>query len=249
MIKKYKDIISEYKKIRKNVKDITKSTFKNKLKLIELQERLLLEYVINSHQWVPEGNDNQFFFLVNLYHDAVQSGRRVKELIIEGDYNAAGTLLRNIFETMLLIEHLGKYASDWREWLEFQDLQENEREKPLRKKSKRLWQLIQKFSINKLIENRDEVSVKGNYKWTYGYFCSFPHTSMERLRRRTDVAEGVGFTIYYVPEFNIKIANYYLDSLFTMIDTIHTDFNSAFKPIKLPLILKRYNKVKELFKE
>lgn len=249
MIKKYKDIIREYKKIRKNVKDITKSTFKNKLKLIELQERLLLEYVINSHLWVPEGNDNQFFFLVNLYHDAVQSERRVKELIIEGDYNAAGTLLRNIFETMLLIEHLGKYASDWREWLEFQDLQEIEREKPLQKKSKRLRQLGLKFSIKRLIENRDEISVKENYKWTYGYFCSFSHTSMERLRRRTDAAEGVGFTIYYVPEFNTKIVNYYLNSLFTMIDAINTDFNSAFKPIKLPLILKKYNKVKELFKE
>lgn len=249
MIKKYKDMMKEYRKLRNKVKVSTQTVFKDKIKLLETQEKLLLEYTINCHQWVPEGNNNQFFFLINLYHDAIQSGRRIKELIIEGDYNAAGTLLRNIFETMLLVEHLSKYQNDWQEWAEYQRLEENEREKPLQKKSTRLNQLRPKFAISKLIENRNDLSVKENYKWTYSYFCSFPHTSMERLRRRTIGVKNIGFMIYYAPRFNEKSAKYYLNTLFTMIDTIHTDFNSAFKPIKLPLILKKYNKLKEFFKE
>lgn len=244
MIKKYKDMMKEYKRLRRSVKENTKSKFENKLKFIELQERLLLEYIINCYQWVPKGDNNQFFFLVNLYHDAVQSGRRVKELVIEGDYNAAGTLLRNIFETMLLVEHLCKYASDWKDWLEYQTLEENERENSLEKKSKRLKQLRSKFAINRLIENRDEIHVKENYKWTYGYLCSFPHTSMERLRRRTEGVKDVGFKVYFAPEFKFEIAKYYLNTLFTLIDTIHKDFSMAFKPKKLPPILKRYIRVR-----
>lgn len=249
MIKKYADMMKEYRKIRKKIKETTKSIFEKKIKMLESQEKFLLEYIINCYQWVPKGNNNQFFFLVNLYHDAVQSSRRIRELIIEGDYNAAGTLLRNIFETMLLVEHLSKYANDWQEWLEYQTLEENEREKPMEKKSRRLKQLRSKFAINRLIENRVETLVKENYKWTYGYFCSFPHTSMERLRRRTKGVKDVGFKIYFAPEYNSKIANYYFNSLFTMIDTIHADFSIAFKPIKLPPILKRYNKVINFFRE
>jgi len=239
----YAEMIKKHRKNKREIIKKTKSIFAESIKKLENQERLLLDFIINCHDNVTMNDNNQFFFLVNLYSDALQSGSVTRKLILEGEYSAAGALMRNIFETMLLIEFLCKKQDNWKDWFEYQRINEDEKATSFKEKSSRLKKLIGKFAVSGFINNRSDIAVKENYRWTYAYLCSFPHTSMERLRRRT-LGTDKGFLVYFTAQFNEDIAKYYLNTLFTLIDTIHSDFCVTFKPIKYPYLLKRYDSLK-----
>jgi len=243
-MKSFKVLRQEIKNINKETKDETKKIFKKEIGLLKKQEKFLYEFLFNiNEEQLGNIEGNQLFFLINLFSDSLQQTNLIRELIIVGKYNAAGTLLRNLFETMLLIEHLQINTSDWRDWLEYQKLSEDERENPLERPSDRLRTLIRKFTPSTLMNAITNETARANSKWTYSYLCSFPHTSMERIRRVTETTEENNFRIRYADKFINDVAQYSFNTLFTLIDSIYDFFIVA---IGAPIegTLKEYEKIR-----
>ena len=116
-MKKYKDIVTEIKVITKNIKKTTNVKFKKEITLLEKQEVILYEFLynFNGKDIVLEDNlenNSRLYIIINLFSDCLQNARIIKKLILFGEYNAAGALLRNIFETMLLINYLIHIVND-----------------------------------------------------------------------------------------------------------------------------------------
>ena len=86
-------------------------------------------------------------------------------------------------------------------------------------------------------------SIRANDKWNYGYLCSFPHTSMERIRRVTETTEERQFKIKYADTFIKEVAKYNFNTLFNLIDSIYDIFITA---IEAPIegTLKEYEKIR-----
>jgi len=56
-------------------------------------------------------------------------------------------------------------------------------------------------------------TIRANDKWNYGYLCSFPHTSMERIRRVTETTEEKQFKLKYADTFIKEVAKYILTQI------------------------------------
>jgi len=244
-MKSYEEMEKEIKSIREQVIKSTNESFKEEIDRLENQEKLLSTFLFNNVEWeMSETDDTQFFFLSTLFSESIQSSRTIRELIICGKYSSAGSLLRNLFECILVMGYLGKKPENWKIWMEYQQLTEEEGKKPLEKRSPRLRQLIKMFSPSTLMEgyivNED---IKENYKWTYGYLCLFSHTSMERIRRVIGKTDQKKFMLKYAHTFNSPLSKHLLDTLFAFLDTIYDVFKEFANPKEKGCLLE-YTKIR-----
>jgi len=243
-MKKYQNFMSDIEIITKQIKRITNTKFKKEIKHLEKQEVILYEFLynFNDNEIILEDNlenNSRLFIIINLFSDSLQSARIVRKLILSGEYNSAGALIRNLFETMLLINYIAFNESTWKDWLKYQNLEGMEMKSE--KKSKELRQLRQKFSVSELIKN--QWPKEPSHKITYGYLCLLSHASLERLKRVSEGVKETGFIMRYAPKFNEKIAEYYYKTLINIIHNTLMDFLSFVKYKEEPLLIKKYRKL------
>lgn len=246
-MKKYITLNKEYNLIKRIIKKETLEIFRKNIKFIENQEKYLVDHIYRGEELglVPRNRD-EFVVLINLFNDSLQNSRLSKELMLIGQYNAAGNIIRTIFENSILVQYLIMNPEKWEEWLEYTSLQEKFRMEPLEKKDPHLRELESKFSPTNMIKCSTAPDKIKNDRRKYLFLCSFAHASMDRFRRiSTLTREQLG--IHYSPQFNQGLCEALFNDIFVMVDRLFSNFEKTIKLNKTPTSIKKYLKLKDDF--
>ena len=246
-MKKYITINKEYHQIRRIIKKETLKIFRKNLKFIGGQEKYLVDYIYRGQEFgLTPRNWDEFVVLINLFNDSLQNSHLSKELLLIGQYSAAGNIIRTIIENAVLVKYLVINAEKWKEWLEYTFLQERYRIEPLQKKNPRLRILGTVFSTTNMIQNCIEPNKIKSYKRKYLFLCSFTHASMDRFRRISTLSR-IQLKIHYSPQFNNELCEGLFNDIFVMIDSLFSSFDKTIKLRKTPTSLKKYLKLRDEF--